>query len=247
MPIGEEFAHMSLKVTLEAAKLTFEVIADIIKRLAHMNENDIQGKQSIKSLVHQGKAIDALNIENKDDAKTLEKVFKGKGINYSVEKDKESGNTKFYFQEKDAFFVAEAKEYVIEKYLNKELKLTKDTFEEIKNSVEKSDIFTLSKEQALKVNDILKELLDFNRFAINVNETDASKIDLVFYGNDIKDIQTALQQAEKKLSDKELTPEFKKVLEKAERDVEKWKETHAKEKDVSKGRKKNIGSPSPAM
>ena len=111
-----------VSVELKSVDCTLSILKDVIGKMLEMHkESSQQGKQDIKSLNRQGKQLESLELSG-EDVKGFQKELKRQGVDFSAMRDKESGNTIFYFKAQDVNRVYSGLEKVAKNFDKKPIK-----------------------------------------------------------------------------------------------------------------------------
>lgn len=151
--MGAELGEQMVSVELKAVDCTLSVLKDVIAKMLEMhNEGTKHGQQSIKNLNRQGKQLENVELAG-EDVKSFQKELKRQGVDFCAMKDKESGNTIFYFKAQDVKRVYSGLEKVAKNFDKKPIKEAMEQAQQVaqEKNAEKA---TENKE---KTNDVRKE------------------------------------------------------------------------------------------
>jgi len=119
--LGDEVQSKAVNITYRGATISARVVCELINNYLQSTEKKAFGKQSLKKLNRQGKALDSIPITNQD-LKGLKKELKKYGVDYSVRKSlAEKSTYDVYFKGSDIIQIQTAlKNYMAKSFQQRE-------------------------------------------------------------------------------------------------------------------------------
>lgn len=164
--INEDITNKSINIEMKMAKVTARLILKALKKLA--NQAKEQGKTfkdflddkvkgssvKLKDMVKKGQ-LENITLSEKGELKELKKELNRYGVNFSVMKDKETGEFHVFFQAKNTAILEKAFKNATNNFEKKEekrestMEAIKKFKEIVKNTISKDKIKNKQKEQSL--------------------------------------------------------------------------------------------------
>ena len=109
--VGGQTSQWAWSVETRAPELTAAVVQSIIQGLLNHHQRKREGEQSLRQLNRQGRKLDSVELESPD-LRRLRRELNRYGVDFSLQKEKQTGKAYVYFKAQDAIlFYAGLKQY----------------------------------------------------------------------------------------------------------------------------------------
>lgn len=142
-----ELQESTVQVMYKGANITLDILKSLIQTLVQNRDKITHGEQSVKKLNLQGKQLESVKLSG-EDIKTFKRELKRHGVDFSVMKDRTTGEYSVFFKAQDIDRVYNGLEKCIKGFVAEKVKERKPIKEAMENAKKKAAEQAQSKEKS---------------------------------------------------------------------------------------------------